>query len=136
MDWFVFFVLYCISVPLFLVIDLVWLGFIAKGFYRRQLGHLMGEINWPAALAFYAIFLLGLTFFAMYPATTNGSLGMAILWGALYGFFTYMTYDLTNLATLRNWPVPIVIVDIIWGTVLGLSVSVATVWIYQIVMIG
>lgn len=129
-DWMLFVILYGISVPLFLLIDLVWLGVVAKSFYRRQLGHLMGDINWPAALTFYAVFLVGLVLFAVYGAVSTEDWQAAALWGGLFGFFTYATYDLTNLATLRNWPLAIVVVDIAWGTVLGASVSLATYGIY------
>lgn len=130
MNLITFALLYGISVPLFLLIDLLWLGVIAKSFYRRQLGDLMGDINWPAALLFYALFLVGLTYFAIYPAVLRGAVMSAIGLGALYGFFTYMTYDLTNLATLRNWPLPLAVVDIVWGTVLGASVAGCTYLIY------
>ena len=126
-----FLTLYVISVPLFLLIDLLWLGVVAKSFYRRELAHLMGDINWPAALAFYALFLVGLTIFATYPAVLRGTLVTALGFGALYGFFTYMTYDLTNLATLRDWPLSVVVVDIIWGTALGAAVAAGTYAIYM-----
>ena len=121
-----FFTLYLISVPLFFLIDMLWLGLIARNFYQQQIGHLMGNVNWTAAIIFYLIFLVGLTFFAIYPAVTSGTLVTAVMLGALFGFFTYATYDLTNLATLRDWPLPVVIVDIIWGTVLGASVAAST----------
>lgn len=121
-----FITLYLISVPIFFLIDMLWLGLIARNFYQAQIGHLMGTVNWTAAIIFYLIFLVGLTFFAIYPAVISGTLATALLLGALFGFFTYATYDLTNLATLRDWPLPVVIVDIIWGTVLGASVAAST----------
>ncbi len=136
MDWTTFFILYAISVPLFLLIDLLWLGVVAKKFYRQQLGHVMGDINWPAALTFYALFLVGLTFFASYPASQSMSISTAAGLGALFGFFTYATYDLTNLATLRDWPLPVVVVDIIWGTALGTLVAAATVAVYSSFLLG
>jgi len=126
-----FLALYAISVPIFLLIDLLWLGVIASSFYRDRIGHLM-EINWSAAIVFYLIFLVGLTIFAMYPALENGGWKYALLYGALFGFFTYATYDLTNLATLKDWPLSLVVVDIIWGTVLGASVAAATVFLYSL----
>jgi uncharacterized membrane protein len=125
-----FLILYVISVPVFFIIDMIWLGFIASNFYKSRLGHLMGDINWPAAIIFYLIFLVGLTFFATYPAVAKQSLASALLLGALFGFFTYATYDLTNLATLRDWPLSVVVVDIIWGTVLGAAVALGTYLIY------
>lgn len=124
--------LYLISVPLFFIIDMLWLGVIAKSFYGSQLGHLLGDINWPAAIIFYFIFLLGLTYFAIYPGAQAGSVLIALGLGALFGFFTYATYDLTNLATLEGWPLPVVLVDIIWGSVLGGSVAAGTVYLWQL----
>lgn len=119
--------LYLISVPIFFAVDMVWLGLVAKNFYVSQIGHLMGPVNWPAAILFYLIFLVGLVIFAIQPAFLAGSVGKALLFGALFGFFTYATYDLTNLATLKDWPVLVSIVDMVWGTVLGAVVSAVTV---------
>jgi len=121
-----FLTLYAISVPAFFIIDMIWLGVVARGFYQAQIGHLLGDVNWPAAIIFYLVFLIGLTFFAVYPAVEAGRLGMAILYGALFGFFTYATYDMTNLATLKDWPLTVVIVDIAWGTILGAAVAGVT----------
>jgi uncharacterized membrane protein len=125
-----FLTLYAVSVPVFFAIDMVWLGFVASNFYKSRLGHLMGEINWPAAIIFYLVFLVGLTIFATYPAVVKDSVQYALIWGALFGFFTYATYDLTNLATLRDWPLSVTIVDMVWGTVLGASVAALTVVVY------
>ncbi len=127
-----FLLLYLISVPLFFLIDMLWLGVVAKDFYRSRLGHLMGDINWVAAIIFYLIFLVGLTIFATVPAVKETSVLTAVLYGALFGFFTYATYDLTNLATLRDWPLSVVFVDIIWGTILGATVAGVTVYLYQL----
>ena len=125
-----FLTLYAVSVPVFFAIDMVWLGLVASNFYKTQLGALMGPINWPAAIIFYLVFLVGLTFFATYPALLKNSLLTAAILGGLFGFFTYATYDLTNLATLRDWPLSVTIVDMIWGTILGASVTVVTVFVY------
>jgi uncharacterized membrane protein len=115
---------YTVMAIVFLAIDIVWLGFIAKGFYARYLGHLFRDrINWPAAFIFYALFVLGIMIFAVQPWGENTSLARAALLGALYGLFTYATYDLTNLATLKGWPLEIVVVDISWGIVLCAMVS-------------
>ena len=116
------------------MMDLLWLGVVAKDFYQGKLGPLMGEINWIAAIIFYAVFLSGLTFFATYPAATKGTLATALVLGALFGFFTYATYDLTNLATLRSWPLSVTIVDIIWGAFLGGFVAVSAVAIKNFVI--
>lgn len=118
---------YLVSVPLFLIIDLLWLGVVARDFYREQIGTLLLEqFNWPAAFLFYGLFLVGLTLFAIHPALKSGALMTALVYGALFGFFTYATYDLTNLATLKGWTVPLAVVDIAWGTFLGGAVSTGT----------
>jgi len=123
-----FVALYAISVPVFFVIDMIWLGFVASSFYRERMGDLL-QINWTASIIFYLIFLVGLTLFATYPNLEKGW-QMVLLYGLLFGFFTYATYDLTNLATLKDWPLDLVIVDIIWGTLLGGAVAVSTYFIY------
>lgn len=123
-----FFALYAISVPIFFVIDMVWLGVVASKFYSSRMGDLL-QINWPAALLFYFVFLLGLTLFVTYPGLVKG-LYMTVLFGGLFGFFTYATYDLTNLATLKNWPLDLVLIDMAWGTVLGATVAGTTHYVY------
>ncbi|NBD73832.1 DUF2177 family protein [Patescibacteria group bacterium] len=117
---------YLASVPVFFLIDMLWLGVIARPFYQSQLADFLGPVNWPAAIVFYLIFLVGVCLFAVYPALKQGDLTYALLWGALFGFFTYATYDLTNLATLKDWPLTVVLVDIAWGAVLSSSVAVGT----------
>jgi uncharacterized membrane protein len=104
---------------------MIWLGLVAKNFYQDKIGYLLGPINWPAAIIFYLLFIIGIIIFAVAPALQAQSLLKAIVLGALFGFFTYATYDLTNLATVRDWPLIVVFVDIAWGMVL--SGSVATV---------
>lgn len=111
--------LYIFTVPVFFVIDLIWLGLVAKGFYQRNLGYILSPtVNWGAAVIFYLIYIAGILIFAVRPALEKGSLFTAVLWGGLFGFFTYATYDLTNLATLKDWPLAVVVVDILWGVVL------------------
>lgn len=131
MNTHLFALLFALSVPLYCILDLVWLGLIARNFYQTRLAYHIGDVNWFAAVTFYIIFLLGLTFFATYPAVTKGTMLTALVLGALYGFFTYVTYDLTNLATLKNWPLSLTIVDIAWGTILGASVAVFTAYVYN-----
>jgi uncharacterized membrane protein len=124
--------LYLITFIIFFVIDLIWLGIVAKNLYQNQIGHLMAEkVNWVAAMLFYLLFIGGLVFFVLMPAVEAGSLGKAILLGAMFGFITYATYDLTNLATLKGWPITITIIDLAWGTFLGLSTSLFSYLIYQ-----
>ena len=111
--------LYLATIPVFFAIDMLWLGVLARNFYQTNLRHLLSpEVNWPAAFVFYFIYIAGILLFAVRPGLEAQSLGRACLWGALFGFFTYATYDLTNLATLRDWPLSVVLVDIAWGTVL------------------
>jgi uncharacterized membrane protein len=108
----------------FLVIDLLWIGVVALNFYRTQLGSLMLEQpKMGVALLFYALYCVGIVMFAVLPALRDGSWTQALLLGAAFGFFCYATYDLTNLATLRNWPVTMTFVDLAWGTVLTGTVA-------------
>ncbi len=116
--------LYLLTVPVFFAIDLLWLGVVAKTFYRDNLAHVLSPtVNWPAALSFYLIYIAGILYFAVAPALAQDSLGRALLNGALFGFFTYITYELTNMATLPNWPLKVVIVDTLWGIALCASVA-------------
>jgi uncharacterized membrane protein len=121
------FLVYLITVPIFFIIDLFWLGVIAKGFYRKHLGYLMRpEINWFAAILFYLLFIIGIVLFAVRPALELQSPVRALVFGALFGFFTYATYDLTNLATVKDWPVLVTVIDLIWGTVLCGAVALGS----------
>lgn len=119
--------LYVVAFVSFLVIDLVWLGVVARSFYRTELGHLMRpNVNWLAAVAFYLIFVAGILVFAVLPAIGRDSFGQAMVLGAFFGLVTYAAYDLTNLATLEGFPVRMVVVDMLWGTVLCAAVSGVT----------
>lgn len=121
---------YFITLIVFLIIDLTWLGVIAKGIYQKQLGHLMtDQINWVAAFLFYFLFVGGVFFFVILPAVEKGSLLRAFWTGAFFGLVTYATYDLTNLATMRNFPSSIVWIDLLWGCVLTASVSCSGYWV-------
>jgi uncharacterized membrane protein len=117
---------YLLTFIVFLVIDMLWLGVISKNIYRKYLSSFLTEnINWTAAIIFYLIYVVGISIFAIYPSVNKDSVYNSVLLGALFGFFTYATYDLTNLATLKGWPLPIVIIDIIWGSFLSAVVSFA-----------
>ena len=108
--------LYVLTVPVFFAIDMLWLGVFAKGFYRRKLGFILSDdVNWAAAVVFYLLFIAGILIFAVRPALNENSWVQAVIFGALFGFFTYATYDLTNLATIKHWPLVVVVVDIFWG---------------------
>jgi uncharacterized membrane protein len=119
--------LYAVAVPTFFVVDIVWLGLVARGFYRDQLGDLLrSDTNWLAAVAFYLLFVAGLVILVIEPAVATGSLGQAVSKGALFGLVAYATYDLTNLATLRGWPLPMTLVDLAWGAALAATVTAVT----------
>ncbi len=119
--------LFGIALPVFFAIDMLWLGLIAKDFYAKQIGGLMKpNINWTAAIIFYLIFIAGLVVFVIMPAVVKNSWTHAVLMGALFGFVCYATYDLTNLAVAKDWPIFVTIIDLIWGAVLAASVSVIT----------
>ena len=110
---------YLATLAFFVIVDFTWLGFVAKDFYRSSIGHLMGEgFNIPAAIVFYLIYVVGIVLFAVQPALEASEWTKAAMLGLAFGFFAYATYDLTNLATLRDWPIGITIADIAWGSVL------------------
>lgn len=115
--------LYLLTVPVFFIIDMLWLGVVAKGFYQQQLSSFLGPVNWTAAIIFYLLFIVGIIIFAVAPQISGGTLLKVIIYGALFGFFAYATYDLTNLATLRDWPLTVTLVDMLWGAVLSGSVA-------------
>jgi uncharacterized membrane protein len=115
---------YATTLGIFFAIDLVWLGVIAKNFYGKYIGHLLApQVNWGAAVLFYLLFIGGLVFFAVKPSLEAGSATRALVNGALFGLITYATYDLTNQATMRDWPVLVTVVDLAWGTVLSATVA-------------
>jgi len=111
---------YFMTAVIFFALDMVWLVKVANGFYRGEIGNLLLEK--PAlgvATGFYLVFVAGIVFFAIHPALRSGSVWTALLFGCLFGFFTYATYDMTNLATLKGWTMKLAAVDIVWGTVLS-----------------
>lgn len=124
------------SYPLrFFVIAIFWLGFLAKKLYKKELGQLMRtRTKWVAALIFCAVFIGGLMFFLINPALEKSSIIYALLTGALFGFITYASYEMTNLATLQAWPLKITIIDMVWGTTL--NVLTASIGFYRIKLIG
>ncbi len=119
-------VLYLISFAVFLVIDFIWLGWVAKDFYSTHLGELMAEeVNWTSAIIFYLLFVAGLLIFVIIPTLESGSLLQAIILGAFFGVIAYGTYDLTNLATLKDWSLLVTVIDLIWGGALSAAVATA-----------
>ena len=122
--------LYLIAFPVFFAMDMVWLGLVSKGFYAEQIGSLLKtDVNWMAAILFYLLFIVGLVVFVITPAMEKNSWMHALLFGALFGLVCYATYDLTNLAVTKDWPLLVTIVDLAWGAVLAASVSVVTYFI-------
>lgn len=125
---------YILTFIVFLGIDLTWLGYLAKDFYRKQFGSLLAEsFDLTAAFIFYALFVLGLYIFVIVPNASKADLFKTLYMGALFGFFTYMTYDLTNKATLAGWSWTLTFADILWGVVLSTLVSFAGYYIYQLI---
>jgi len=117
---------YLLTTLVFFAIDLVWLGLIAKDIYKKYLGSLMSEtVNWGAALIFYLLFIVGIFIFVINPAIEKQSAVRALVLGAIFGLITYATYDLTNYATLKGFPLNVVIIDLAWGTFVTAVVSLA-----------
>jgi uncharacterized membrane protein len=119
---------YLATAIVFFAIDLVWLSRIATDFYQERLGSLLlDKPNMAAAAGFYLIYVIGIVVFAVQPGLKSGSVLTALTYGGLFGFFAYATYDMTNYATLKNWPFSVVAVDVAWGTVLtALSAALGT----------
>ena len=126
--------MYLLTLLVFFLIDMVWLGLVAKNFYRRYLGDMLSpKVNWPAAILFYLLFIAGLLLFVIEPA--QGRALQALWKGAFFGLIAYATYDLTNQATMKDWPLLVTVVDLVWGTVLGAAVSFFSVtlgrWLFK-----
>ena len=125
MEWLKWLARFGIVFAAFLAVDMVWLVFVARKFYVKQIGYLMREpVNFAAAFLFYLVFVAGILFFVLQPALEKDSLAHAALAGAFFGLVTYATYDLTNLSTVKDWPLLVTVVDLAWGTTLSLLVSV------------
>jgi len=119
--------IFIITSVIFFAIDMVWLGLIAKNYYQEKIGFLMADkVNWVAALVFYVMYIGGILYFVILPSIDNGNWQTALLKGAILGMLCYGTYDLTNMATLKNWPYQLVIIDILWGAFLtGATATIA-----------
>lgn len=117
--------LYLSTVPVFFSVDLLWLGVVARDLYQSRLSHLLAaQVDWLAAISFYLIYIAGILLFAVVPGLAAGSLRKTAIWAAAFGFFTYVTYELTNRATLPDWPMSIVFIDTLWGVSLCTFVAV------------
>jgi uncharacterized membrane protein len=127
-----FLFLYGFGLLAIVVADLLWVGVIGHGFYTKHIGYLLGEVRWVPAILFYLLFTLGFTYFVTYPLSAE-PLHKAILAGAFFGLVAYATYDLTSNALIRDWPVVVTIVDMIWGTALGAWVAVAALGLHRVI---
>jgi len=122
--------LYAITLPVFFAIDMVWLGLVAKNFYAKHIGFLLKtDVNWVAAILFYLLFIAGLVVFVITPALEKRDWVSAVTLGALLGLVSYATYDLTNLATMKNWPLLVTVVDLVWGMTVSVFVSLISFFI-------
>jgi uncharacterized membrane protein len=123
-------VCYLAALVVFGVLDAIWLTTMASRLYRPVLGDIMlDNLRVAPALAFYFLYPIGLVVFAAMPALKAGSVGMALGYGALFGFLAYATYDFTNYATLKNWTLQITIIDLVYGTVVAALTSVAAFYV-------
>jgi uncharacterized membrane protein len=117
-------ILYLSTAAVFFAIDLIWLGLMNSRFYKIQLAEFMSDkVNWLPAILFYLLFIVGLLLLVVLPAVEHDSWIRALLLGGLLGMVAYATYDLTNLASMKNWPTVVTMVDIVWGTILAATVA-------------
>jgi uncharacterized membrane protein len=117
-------ILYLSTAAVFFAIDLIWLGLMNSRFYKIQLAEFMSDkVNWLPAILFYLLFIVGLLLLVVLPAVEHDSWIRALLLGGLLGMVAYATYDLTNLASIKNWPIVVTMVDIVWGTILAATVA-------------
>jgi uncharacterized membrane protein len=125
---------YLLTTVAFFAVDMTWLGLVAKDLYKKQLGGLLSDqINWGAAVIFYLLFIVGIFIFVIFPAIEKNSFLHAVLMGAFFGLITYATYDLTNYATMKDWPLTIVFIDLAWGSFLTSAVSVVGYYIVKMI---
>lgn len=131
MDTKQFILIYIIALVIFLALDFLWLGFIAKDFYRNNLKGIISEgfVALPAII-FYMAYVFGIVFLVVKPNIGEGVSSALISSALVFGSVAYATYDLTNAATIKEWPFNVVVIDVIWGAILTTSVSVGSVWIY------
>jgi uncharacterized membrane protein len=123
---------YGIAVVVFLVVDAIWLGVVARGFYASRMGDIiLDQPRWGVAAVFYVVYVAGLVYFAIGVGMEQDSVRVAALNGALFGFFCYLTYDATNLAVLKGYDPVVAIVDVAWGTVLSGTVAAATILVMR-----
>ncbi len=120
--------MYAVGVVSCFAVDLVWLGVVARGFYQRQIGHLMrSDVQWAPAVVFYLVYVAALVVFVAAPAADRHSVGRAVAYGAFFGLAAYAAFDLTGLALLEGFPLRAALVDLAWGAFLSAVVSAAAV---------
>ena len=120
------FVGYIAALAALAILDALWLGVVSREFYKARLGQLLlDKPNWPVAILFYLIHAAGIVVFALPPSLTSGAWTGAVLYGALFGFCVYAAYDVTNLATLRGWPLAVSLADLAWGAVVTAAACLA-----------
>ncbi len=120
----------------FALIDSVWLRTMYLRLYKPEIGSMMmsNGFRLGPAIAFYLLYILGIMIFAIAPAMASGKWQTALVNGAMFGFFCYMTYDLTNMATLKQWSMKVTILDMIWGSVLTGSAAAVGFWVTNALM--
>lgn len=124
--------LYFTALASLAVLDFFWLSFFAKGFYQKYLGYLMGpQVNFFPAVIFYLLYAVGIIWFVVNPNLKSGTLGGIFLQGAFLGLIAYAAYDLTNHATVKNWPWQMTVVDMLWGAILTALVSSIVFWFFK-----
>ncbi|MFC4711135.1 DUF2177 family protein [Enterococcus eurekensis] len=124
--------LYLMSAIVFLIFDLFWLLVVSKKMYQQMIGHLMGEVKMMPAVIFYFLYVAGVVFFVLMPGIEKQSLISTLLSGAFFGLLCYATYDLTNLSTLKDWPVAMTLIDLAWGAFVTASTSGIVFWLNQL----
>ena len=125
--------LWAIAFALLLIIDMVWLMWLGRGFYVEEIGSLLLEQpNLIAAFAFYALYIAGLVYLVIAPAAEADSVMKAVISGAVFGLVAYATYDLTNLAVMKGFTLKIALIDMVWGMALSATVSGLTVKIVSL----
>lgn len=124
--------LYFTMLPILIAGDLLWVGFLASNFYNAHIAHLRGPVQWPGAILFYLIYTLGILIFVTYPHLN--SLQQTILYGTLFGLVCYGVYNFTNHAVLNDWPMTVVVADVLWGIFLTTTVAVAGYYIAKVVL--
>lgn len=135
MDFVKIIILYLSSLAVFFAIDMLWLGVISKNFYNAQLGHLLSpKVNWVPAIIFYLLFIAGILLFAVLPGVEAGSIGKTALMAACLGLVCYATYDLSNMATIKDWPLIVTVVDMIWGVTISTTVAVVGFYIGRLLV--